>query len=447
MRIEKLYFVTLAMTAVFSGPLLQSVLAQDKQEPPAKILMPGMESTVGFLSSGTSIEPDSTSESSPMIYELWRGWTVMFHANAFIEDTQQTGPRGTDKFFSTNWFMPMITRQSGRQSLAFRTMLSLEPATVTKRRYPELFQTGETAYGLPIVDGQHPHNLFMEITARYDRTINERTQIFVYGGPIGEPALGPTAYPHRASASEDPIAPLGHHEQDSTHISYSVITAGLSAGRFQLEGSTFHGQEPNENRWNIEMGVPDSFASRLTFSPTKDLSGQFSIGRINHREALDPQTDTLRTTASIEHHRTLSEGSWASSLIWGRNDDFRGADHRIFNSYALESTLNFVNRNWLWTRVENLDRDRTVLLGETPAARETEETPIGRVQAYSIGYERDLARTVQWLNLGIGFQYTTYGLTGQMKSLYGGRPQSFVMFMRLRPAGNMAAHMRMMHRH
>src|SRR5205814_7375793 len=230
----------------------------------------------------------------------------MFHANAFVLDTQQTGRRGRDKFYSLNWLMPMLTREFGRHSISTRTMLSLEPLTVTKRRYPELFQSGETAYGLPIVDGQHPHELFMEIAARYEFKVTDKAQVFLYGGPVGEPALGPTAFPHRSSASENPAAALAHHQQDSTHISNSVITVGFAGGPLQLEASTFHGREPNENRWNIDGGTPDSFASRLTLSPGNHFSGQFSIGRISNREAVEPDLDTLRTTASIHHNIRFS---------------------------------------------------------------------------------------------------------------------------------------------
>src|SRR5438128_6128446 len=251
----------------------------------AQMTMPGMENSVGFFSSGTSIQPKATSESESMIHTSLGKWTFMFHANAFIVDTQQTGPRGGDKFYSVNWVMPMLMREYGRNSITFRTMLSLDPLTVTKRRYPELFQSGETAYGLPIVDGQHPHELFMEIAGRYDFKLSEKAQLFVYGGPIGEPALGPTAYPHRASASENPVAVLGHHQEDSTHVSDSVITVGFSQGPLQLEASTFHGREPGENRWNIDTGKHDSFSSRLTVSMGSKLAGQFSIGRINNREA------------------------------------------------------------------------------------------------------------------------------------------------------------------
>jgi hypothetical protein len=371
----------------------------------------------------------------------------MFHSNIFLVQTQQTGPRGGDKLFSTNWFMPMIARDFGRNSIMLRTMLSLEPATVTNRRYPELFQSGETAFGLPIVDGQHPHDLFMEIAGRYDFRITERTRFFIYGGPVGDPALGPTAYPHRASASENPLAALGHHQEDSTHVSDSVITLGFSGGAMQLEASTFHGREPDENRWNIDKGAPDSFSSRLTLGLRNNLVGQFSVGRINNREALEPKLDTFRMTASVEQDVRFSGGHVSSSLIWGRNKDLPGQGARIFNSYAAESTVNFLNRNWVWTRIENVDRDRTLLVGETRAALQVEENPIGRIQAYTFGYERDLPIGPSSVNTGIGAQITTYGLSPVFQAVYGGHPAAFSVFLHLRPSGNIGAHMQMMHQH
>lgn len=412
--------------------------------------MPGMaamENSVGFIASGTSIEPKVTSEFSPMVHKSFGNWTFVFHANAFMVNTQQSGPRGRDKSYSTNWFMPMVSRDFGRQTITFRTMLSLEPATVTQRRYPELFQSGETAFGLPIVDAQHPHDLFMEIAGRYDFRVGEQTGLYVYGGPRGEPALGPTPYPHRASVSEDPVAVLGHHQQDSTHISNNVLTIGVVRGPAQLEASTFHGREPDENRWNIDGGQPDSFSSRFTMAFGPTLVGQFSIGRINNREALEPDLDTLRMTASVQHSLRFSSGHISSSLIWGRNKDMHGDGSRIFNAYTAESTLNFLTRNWVWTRIENVDRDRTLLVGEKPAALEIGEDPIGRVQAYTFGYERDLPIGLSYLNVGLGIQATAYGVPPQLKSVYGAHPAAFSVFLRLRPAGNIGAHMQMMHQH
>ena len=206
-------------------------------------------SFVSFLqqhsTSGTDAEPVSTP--SEMIMTKIAGWMLMFHGEVFLNDIQQSGPRGADKFFSTNWFMPMAQRKLGHGTLTLRTMLKpLEPATITERRYPELFQQGETAYGEPIVDGQHPHDFFMELAAMYDYPIGERTLLSLYAAPVGDPAFGPAAYPHRASASEDPVAPLGHHLEDSTHIANEVITVGITHRFVRVEASGFHGRGPDE---------------------------------------------------------------------------------------------------------------------------------------------------------------------------------------------------------
>jgi hypothetical protein len=379
-----------------------------------------------------------------MIHKTIGDWNFMFHGNAFLANTQQRGPRGGDKLFAANWVMPMFARESGRHSITFRPMLSLEPLTITKRRYPLLFQSGETAFGIPIVDGQHPHDFFMELAARYELQITDRSQLFLYGGPVGYPALGPPAFPHRSSASENPMAVLGHHQQDSTHISNSVITLGFIRGPAQLEASTFHGAEPDEQRWDLDGGKPDSFASRLTVAMGNNLLGQFSAGRINNREAHEEGLDTFRMTSSLNHNVRFSSGHVSSSLIWGRNKDMTHDGNRIFNAYTLESTIKF-GSNWAWTRIENVDRDRTLLVGERPEVALIEEEPIGRIQAYTFGYERDLPTGSFFLNLGLGGQVSFYGVRPELKPIYGNRPAGFSVFLHLRPKGNMADHMRKMH--
>ncbi len=95
---------------------------------------------VRHAGSGTSAEPDSTPV--PMVMTTKGKWSLMFHANVFVLDEQQSSPRGGDKFFSTNWFMGMAQRPLGPGVFAARAMLSLEPATVTGRQYPLLFQQG-----------------------------------------------------------------------------------------------------------------------------------------------------------------------------------------------------------------------------------------------------------------------------------------------------------------
>jgi hypothetical protein len=378
--------------------------------------------------SGTSAEPDSTPV--PMLMKTKGPWTLMFHANAFVLDEQQSSPRGADKFFSTNWFMGMAQRPVGPGFFTARAMLSLEPATITGRQYPLLFQQGETAFGNPIVDGQHPHNFFMEIAALYDLKLGTAGLLSFYAAPIGDPALGPAAYPHRASASEDPIAPLGHHQEDSTHIAEDVLTVGVTYRIARIEASGFHGREPDENRWNISQGKIDSWSTRLTLRPGKNWSGQFSYGRIASPEALFPAESQERMTASAMYNRPIHNGNWASSLIWGRTKSL--TDDSIFNSYAFESTLRFRNRNHIWTRIEDVERSNELLLGEQPLPPNFQEHPVGRVQAYTFGYDRDFD-LVPHLATAIGAQVTTYGVGESLKAVYGSHPAGVAIFLRVRP--------------
>jgi hypothetical protein len=216
--------------------------ASQTSEAPMKMATPMsaanlIEAQLNRTSSGTSIEPASTPV--PMLMSSRGSWTLMLHGTAFVTATQQSGPRGADKLFSTNWIMSMAQRRLGPGQLTLRTMFSLEPATVSGRYYPLLFQQGETAFGKPIIDGQHPHNFFMEVGALYDIHLGERTLLSLYAAPVGDPAIGPTAYPHRLSASENPLAALGHHQQDSTHIAYNVLTAGLTLHTVRVEVSGF----------------------------------------------------------------------------------------------------------------------------------------------------------------------------------------------------------------
>ncbi len=206
-------------------------------------------------------------------------WNLMFHGQGFISDVQQTGPRGADKFYSSNWFMGMAEHDVGRGAFTIRAMLSAEPATITQREFPELFQTGETAFGKALVDGQHPHDLFMELSVAYAHPLGEKTNVEIYFAPVGDPALGPVGFPHRISAAELPQAPLGHHLQDSSHIANEVLTVALRKQYWGAELSGYHGAEPNENRWNIDAGGIDSWSARLSWTPTANWSAQASAGR------------------------------------------------------------------------------------------------------------------------------------------------------------------------
>lgn len=386
-----------------------------------------LEAIQHHASSGTSAEPNATP--MPMLMRMSHGWMLMFHANVFISDIQQTSPRGGDKFFSTNWFMPMAERKWGPGQLTIRGMFSLEPATVTGERYPLLFEQGETAYGKPIVDGQHPHDLFMELAAIYDLRVG-RNLVSFYVAPEGDPAIGPTAYPHRASAAENPVGTLGHHQEDSTHIANDVVTLGVARGMARVEASGFHGREPDEHRWNIDQGTIDSWATRLTVQPGQNWSGQYSYARIRSPEALFPTENQERMTASVMYDKPLAQGNWANTVLWGRTRSLGGGGKE--NSYLLESTLRFSTRNYVWTRMENAGRTNELLNGEQALPVGFEEEPLTHVQAYTFGYDRDVD-LMPHVATAIGAQVTTYGVGKPLQPLYGNDPVGVTVFVRLRP--------------
>lgn len=382
-------------------------------------------------SSGTSAEPNSTP--TPMVMRMKGPWMLMFHANVFLDDIQQTSRRGGDKLFSTNWFMPMAERKLGPGQLTLRAMFSLEPATITGRQYPLLFQQGETAYGVPIADGQHPHNFFMETAALYDLNLGESNLLSFYLAPEGDPSIGPTAFPHRASALENPVGTLGHHQEDSTHIANDVVTVGFTHKIVRMEASGFHGREPDENRWNFNQGKIDSWSTRLTIQPGQNWSSQYSYSRIKSPEALFPSEDQERMTASLMYNKPLTHGNWASTALWGRTRSL--SDSAKENSYLLESTLRFRSRDYVWTRIEDAGRSNELLIGEHPLPQGFQEQPLTHVQAYTFGYDRDFD-FIPHLASAIGAEITEYGVGSPLQAIYGTSPIGANLFIRFRPASS-----------
>jgi len=367
--------------------------------------------------SGTSMNP--LAASMPMFMPRLGSWNLMLMGQGFLVDVQQTGPRGQDKLYSTNWFMAGAEHTIGSGHFMFQLMLSLEPATITNRRYPELFQTGETAYGRPIVDAQHPHNFIMGLGFQYARTIADQTILQFYVAPVGDPALGPVAFPHRASASELPQAPLSHHWQDSTHIADDVVTVGIKRDWLRLEASGFHGAEPGENRWTIQQGVIDSWSTRLSYTPTKEWLAQVSVGRIAHPEALEPG-DVIRATASVQYSRPLNNGgAWSSSLIWGRNHDT--FTRRNLNSYLAESVLPLRGGNFLTGRAELVDKDELFPAGA-----------VYRIGAYTGGFTHDIAHLLNAVETGVGANFTAYTFPSIIQHYYGAHPLAVNVYLRLR---------------
>jgi hypothetical protein len=403
--------------------------APQSDESMAGMQMPGMdmpmENQVGFQlpspheGSGTAWQPASVQ--GPDWMWMSGGWEWMAHGVVFADYNQQGGPRGEGKAESVNWGMLMEQHRLGAGTILFRQMFSAESLTSPHPGFPELFQTGETYHGEPLVDHQHPHNVFAELSLFYTLPLAKWLSWEFYGGPSAEPALGPVTFIHRASASELPLAPLSHHLQDSTHTSFGVITTGLIIDRVKVEASAFNGHEPNEERWSIQLAALDSWSGRVFVAPTNNWTAQYSIGRLEHPEALEPGNQ-LRQTASVEYNRTLAAGNWATTFIWGRVHKFP-IDTNL-NSYLLESTLNFWRRNYAFSRLELVDKDE--LFPQAPVH------PAYRIGAYTFGGVRDLIQNRAW-QLGLGADVTFYSKPAVLDASYGNNPVSFQIFLRMRP--------------
>ncbi|MGA7289649.1 MAG: hypothetical protein WBX02_16215 [Terriglobales bacterium] len=382
--------------------------------------------------SGTEWQPASTS--IPMWMKSVDTWQVMAHGVVFLDYNQQGGPRGEGKAESVNWLMLMEQHRLGSGNLLFREMFSAESLTSPHPGFPELFQTGETYHGQPLVDHQHPHNVFAELSFDYTHPIGtlfkEKVWWEFYGAAAGEPALGPVAFMHRASASELPMAPLSHHLQDSTHTSFGVINTGLIISRFKVEGSVFNGREPDEKRYTIQFAPLDSWSARLSLAASKNWTAEYSYGRLEHPEAFEPGSQR-RQTAAIEYVRSFAQGAlvWATSAVWGRaHNEF---DNHNLNGYLLETTANFKLRNYAFSRMELVDKDE--LFPNDPAL------PAFRIGAYTFGGAHDLFQRHLW-RLALGADFTLYSKPSVLDSAYGRNPVSFQVFLRARPAFGHGGH-------
>ncbi|MBD0370515.1 MAG: hypothetical protein ICV60_06740 [Pyrinomonadaceae bacterium] len=385
---------------------------------------------MGQMGSGSSWQPATT----PMYmwYKSAGKWLIFFHSDMKFGVNSQGGPRGVTKFESQNWFMPMAFRRVGPGTLQLRGMFSMEPFTFSGQGSPQLFQTGETYRGQPLRDAQHPHDLFMELSATYTVPLGERGTWFTYLGFPGEPALGPTAFMHRWSASENPSAPLTHHLQDSTHISFGVFTTGFTYRWFKFEGSVFNGREPDENRYDFEFNTWNSRSFRVSFAPNQNWSMQWSYGLLKNPEALEPG-DVRRMTASVSYNKRFSRGNWATSLIWGRNREEHHNDLFTLNGYTAESTVQFLDKNYVYTRLELVDKNGLLNATERKSLGITNSHPLFRIGAYTFGYSRDVWTTDKF-NVALGSDLTFYSKPAALDAVYGDNPVSYRFFVRVRPS-------------
>jgi hypothetical protein len=369
-------------------------------------------------SSGTSWQPDDATHGG--VHATASDWMLMGHASLDLAYSDQHGPRGDSKGFLAGMFMGSARRNFGGDTLQLRAMLSPDPF-MGKRGYPLLLAAGETADGVePLVDRQHPHDLFMELSASYAKRLSDTDSVFVYGGLPGEPAFGPPAFMHRPAAIANPEAPITHHWLDSTHITFGVLTAGWVHDTWKAEVSRFRGREPDENRFDIETGALDSTAARISWNPNRNLSLQASWADVTSPEQLEPDLDETRYSASALYTRKLG-GSGELSLTgaFGRKDRSDGVK---LDGWLAEAAWK-PNAAWtLFSRAETIETD------ELGAGHHGPVENVGRI---GLGIVRDW-RVSAHTTLGLGVQVNRNFVNDTLSPLYGGDPWGSVAFVRLK---------------
>ena len=377
--------------------------------------------------SGTAWQPDSAPMSG--IMGMAGGWATMVHGYATLVYDDQGGPRGDDKTFVASMLMGMAQRPVGEGTLTVRAMGSLDPL-MGASGYPLLLATGETADGrTELVDRQHPHDAVMELAAAYTRPLGRDVSGFLYLGLPGEPALGPATYMHRFAGMANPEAPISHHWLDSTHVTFGVATLGLVYRELKVEGSVFTGREPDQNRWDIERPRMDSWSVRATVNPTANLSAQLSHGFLRSPEALHPEEDVRRTSASLTWNRPLGDDrSWQSTFAWGRNDPSGGDHAHTTDAFLFESALQ-LGRWTGFARAERVGKDELFDddAGDPLAGR------VFTVGKLSLGGYRSVP--FGKLALDLGGLVSKYALPGAIQPRYGSDPTSVMLFTRLRVTG------------
>jgi hypothetical protein len=382
------------------------------------------------------------------------GWHFMQDAVVFGMFNHQGGPRGGNEFRAPNWWMGMFNRKMKSSQLTFNTMFSLDPATVGEKGYREIFQTGEAIDGRPLIDHQHPHDFFMQLAGVWRFPVTDKTGFTIAGGPVGEPALGPVAFMHRASAAENPMAPLSHHTFDSTHISFGVVTAAVDHGPWLVEGSLFNGREPDQHRWDFDFGALDSYSARVWYRPTDEWEFQVSSGHLKHPEELE-SGDITRTTMSAGWLKKYGDNFSAVTIGYGHNGKGQGSQNSVFaegtRHFGVNSIFGRFEAHQAETAVlataltpEQLPASGITLPRECPSAVHCISVAnlhdVDTILAITLGGIRDV---VSWRGFegGLGGGLTFYGVPDVLKTAYGNHPVSFQLFFRLRPPAGSMGHM------
>jgi len=420
--------IVLALAAGTAGPLGAQANhhhPRDVRTGPRPLGIPEARS-----GSGTSWLPDAT----PMhaAHFVAGAWALMLHGEGFLQYNRQGGVRGDAQVDLIDWVMLSATRDVGGGQLQLRGMLSTDPWGVGGGGYPLLLQTGESNQGQPLVDHQHPHELFMELAALYEQPLAAGVGVSVYLAPVGEPAVGPVAFPHRPSAQSDPLAPIGHHWQDGTHITFGVATFGVFTPSAKLEASIFNGREPDEQRTNFDYAGRrlDSYSTRLTVNPESRWSLSAWYAYLRSPEGLHPEESLHRWGAAALTARTFgARGAWAGALIFGVNRPIGGG--RSTSSVTLEGNLDLDGTNAVFGRAEVVRKSAgDLVIPAVPAATAYD------VGAAVVGYHRAVF-TPLGTSVGLGVRAAVNFVPAALESTYGSRtPAGFAVYISVSPTGS-----------
>lgn len=378
--------------------------------------------SLGVLALAAATGPAASAATEPAVAAA--PWQVIWHGYAFLDSNRQDGPSGGRDFESVNHVMIAAARPLGRWTQSLLGTFSIEPATIAPEGSPLLFQRGETYGGVLLIDRQHAHDLFVQLAAEWTRPLAHDQSLRLYAGLRGDPAVGPPAFPHRLSASEFPMAPLSHHNLDSTHISDDVVTAGYTVSMVTIEGSLFHGEEPDENRWDLDQGALDSYAGRITLRPIEALSIQVSACRRERPEVLEEGNQT-RVTASAGWEKRTAAGFVAALLAAGRNELEEGPEW----GSLLEASWRFRTRHAVYGRAERVDRDLYELTNKDQRP-ETVEPRRTSVDALTLGYAHTLP-LLREAETSVGAAVALNRFDDRLDPVYGERPVSLWVYMRL----------------
>jgi hypothetical protein len=271
----------------------------------------------------------------------------------------------------------------------------------------------------------------MELSAQYTLPLGERGTWFTYLDIPASRARSCRVHAPGVRVRESVGYSVASFAGFNTHLFWR-FNEWIYLSLVQTEGSIFNGREPDENRYDFDSHAWNSRSVRLWFMPNRNWAMQVSYGLLRSPEAQEPNADIRRTTASVQYNKSFNRGNWASAFVWGRNHVSAPGEIHNLNGYTVESTVNFLDKNYLYTRLELVDKDDLLRPTDRSLLGIKTDHPSFRIGAYTFGGVRDIWNTDK-VSLGVGSDLTFYSKPAILDRIYGNNPVSWRLFLRIRP--------------